>query len=319
MNSIFLFKLWIFNIDFSTVISFLLGILMGIIILFLIYALVVVSSIRTKDFIAKTEKDDLTTQEVKQMVEDTQKSFKDKTLRGDLGRVVHCERLCKDLALGIAVRYYPESKHPFLELSINELTMLTTYVTKRVDELLNHKGIRMLRKIKISTIVDLTAKKKQIEDSKAFQTTVSIGSKLSKVKYVLNFINPLNWGRKLIVDNVMNIIINQICLVVIAIVGEETYKIYSKKVFHKEVEIDTGSDELIETISQSIKTAAQQMDDGVISLDPAMDGYKLKGRIISYPIQPLEVYCTFLQAEPVKKKKTLEELQKESVYEEEKN
>ena len=48
---------------------------MGFIILLLIYALAVVSSIRTKNFITKTEKDDLTTQEVKDMVAQTQKEI----------------------------------------------------------------------------------------------------------------------------------------------------------------------------------------------------------------------------------------------------
>lgn len=163
------------------------------------------------------------------MIADTQASYKDKTLRGDLGRVAYCQRLAKDLAYGIAVSFYPDSKHPFLELSINELTMLSTYITKRVDELLNHRGIRMLRKLKISTIVDFTTKKKQVEDSKIYQTTVAVGGKLSKVKYVLNAINPLNWGRKIILDQVMNLIINQICLVVLAIVGKKRIKFIPKK------------------------------------------------------------------------------------------
>ena len=53
----FLFKIWIFNFDFATIISFLFGIIIGMVILLLIYALVVVSSIKTKDFIIKTEQE----------------------------------------------------------------------------------------------------------------------------------------------------------------------------------------------------------------------------------------------------------------------
>ncbi|MDE5546452.1 MAG: hypothetical protein K2I88_03215, partial [Anaeroplasmataceae bacterium] len=71
MNEVILMKLGIFNIEFSTIISFLLGVVMGFIILLLVYALAVISSIRTKNFIAKTEADDLTTQEVKDMVAQT--------------------------------------------------------------------------------------------------------------------------------------------------------------------------------------------------------------------------------------------------------
>lgn len=259
MNYIVLMKIGIFEIDFSTILSFLLGIVMGFIILLLVYALAVISSIRTKNFIAKTDADDLTTQEVKDMVAQTQKAYKDKTLRKDISRISHCTSLSKDLAYGIAVRFYPESNHPFLELSINEITMLTGYITSRVDDILNHRGIRMLRKLKISTIVNLSSKTKDIEESKAFQTTKMISQNLSKAKYVLDIINPLKWGRKLIVDRVINMIVDQICLVIISIVGEETYKIYSKKVFHKEVEIDAGIEDLIDQMSDSLKTAAMEL------------------------------------------------------------
>lgn len=291
MINLILFKLWIFEIDFSTIISFLLGVVMGFIILLLVYALAVVSSMKTKNFFAKTASDDLTTEEVKTMVTNTRIAYKDKTLRGELSRVPHCYNLCKDLAYGIAVRFYPESNHPFLELSINELTMLTDYITTRVDEILNHRGIRMLRKLKISTIVNISTKKKEIEESKAFQTTMAISQNLSKVKYVLNIINPLNWGRKLIVDRVLNIIIDQICLVVISIVGEETYKIYSKKVFNKDVEIDTGSNEFIEEMTNSIKDAAMEMDED-LNLNHPTSNQRLRGYMLSYDSK-FEEYVTY--------------------------
>ncbi|MDE5546451.1 MAG: hypothetical protein K2I88_03210, partial [Anaeroplasmataceae bacterium] len=129
------------------------------------------------------------------------------TLRKDISRVSHCYSLSRDLAYGIAVRFYPESNHPFLELSINEITLLTGYITSRVDEILNHRGIRMLRKLKISTIVNISSRTKDIEESKAFQTTKTISQNLSKAKYVLDIINPIKWGRKLIVDRVINLIV----------------------------------------------------------------------------------------------------------------
>lgn len=299
MYSIFLFKLWIFNIDFSTIISFLLGVVIGMTILLLIYALIIVSSIRTKDFIIKTDNDDLTTQDVKQMVADTQVAFKDRTLRQDQPRFSYCEQLCKDLAYAIAVRYYPKSKYPFFELSVNEITLLATYVTERVDGLLNHRGIKLIKKLKVSTIIDITNKKKQIEESKAFKATVSIGTTFSKVKNVLNIINPLNWGRKLIVDNIMNIILDKICLVIIAIVGEETYKIYSKKVFNKEVDIDTGSDAFIEEMSESIKDAAKEIDSDIV-LDNIVVENRLKSKIY-IPSNTFKIIDdSFCSSEPTK-------------------
>ncbi|MDE6408164.1 MAG: hypothetical protein K2K48_07980 [Anaeroplasmataceae bacterium] len=300
MNSIILMQIGIFNIEFSTIISFLLGVVMGFIILLLVYALAVISSLRTKNFIAKTEADDLTTQEVKDMVAQTQKSYKDRTLRKDISRVNHCYSLSRDLAYGIAVRFYPESNHPFLELSINEITMLTGYITSRVDEILNHKGIRMLRKLKISTIVNLSSRTKDIEESKAFQTTKTISQNLSKAKYVLDIINPIKWGRKLIVDRVINFIVDRICLVIISIVGEETYKIYSKKVFNKEIEIDAGTEELIEEISDSLKTAALELN-GEALPDRPSSNQRLKTRVYYKNIEEGRLK-TFHPKYPLKRK-----------------
>ncbi len=271
MFVMFLFNIGPLEFNFAAIISFIVGILMGFLLMLLIYTLAVISSLKTKNFFAKTEQDDLTTAEVKDMVLRAQTSYKDKELRADTGRVSFCYQLCKDLAYGIAVRFYPQSKYPFLELSINEITMLTGYITDRVNELLNHKGIRMFRKLKISTIVNISTKTKDIEASKAFQTTVVLSKSLSKAKYVLNIFNPLNWGKKLVMDNLFNKIMDKICLVTLAIVGEETYKIYSKKVFHQEIEIDTGSNEFIEEMTQSIKDAAIEIDSN-ISL--AADGSK---------------------------------------------
>ncbi|MCM1130921.1 MAG: hypothetical protein NC325_04405 [Anaeroplasma bactoclasticum] len=306
-------KIGIFEIDFSTILSFLLGIVIGFVILLLVYALAVISSIRTKNFIAKTTADDLTTQEVKDMVAQTQKAYKDKTLRKDISRISHCTSLSKSLAYGIAVRYYPKSNHPFLELSINEITMLTGYITSRVDDILNHRGIRMLRKLKISTIVNLSAKTKDIEESKAFQTTKTISQNLSKAKYVLDIINPLKWGRKLIVDRIINMIVDQICLVIISIVGEETYKIYSKKVFHKEVEIDMGTEELLDEMSDSLKSAAMELDKEE-SMPKLTTKQTLKTYVYTKKQLKEQGVKTFSPKYPFKRKVEVEDYEKEKEY-----
>lgn len=155
----------------------------------------------------------------------------------------------------------------------------------------------MLRKLKVSTIVSISTKKKEVEESKAFQTTMVISQNLNKMKYVLNVLNPLNWGRKLIVDRIMNIVVDQICLVIISIVGEETYKIYSKKVFHKEVEIDTGSNEFIEEMTDKIKTAAMELD---IAKEAKPADVQFKTRVWMGAGKKMN-YVTFHKAQPLKK------------------
>lgn len=299
MRTILALKLWIFEISFATVISFIVGILMGIIILMLLYALLVVSSMRSKDFITKTENDDLTTQEVKDMVSQAQKSYKDKSIRLDKPRFNHCIDLSKDLAYQIALRYYPNSTNPLLELSVNELTILMEYITERVDEILNRKAIRILRQTKLITIVNISTKAKEIEKSDAFKTTVKVGKVASKIKNIISIINPLNLGRKLIVDKIINMILDKICIVVISIVGEETYKIYSKKVFNKDVDIDTGTEKELEDLSLSIKEAALDIDEEVVKTSD--NEKRLKSKIVRFDNTD-EYYSSFVSDIPMKRK-----------------
>ena len=301
MLNTFLFKLWIFEIDFSTIISFIVGIVMGFILLLLIYALLVVSSMRSKDFITKTDNDDLTTQEVKDLVKECHLTYKNKSLRKDITRFTHCINISKDLAYDIASRYYPKSKNPLMELSVNELTILMNYITKRVDEILNRRAIRILRQTKLITIVEFSNKAKEIEQSEAFKNTMKVGKVANKIKNVVSIINPLNWGRRLIVDRIVNLIVDKICIVIISIVGEETYKIYSKKVFDKDVEIDTNVEAELDDLSLSIKEAAGSLDeDEVIETTPTTKK-RLKSKIVKFDVVENN-YSTFDSQQPLMRK-----------------
>ena len=251
----FLFKIWIFNIDFSTVVSFLIGILIGAVIICMIYALIVLSSLRNKKFLIKVEDDSLTSTEVKDMIVQAQKSFKDKDLRGELSRVNHCKNISMDLVYGIASRFFPKSKHPLLEISIDEVMMLSLYVKTRIEDILNRRGIRLLKKIKIGQIFDVTQKTTKVVNSKAFKVTKGVNNTFNTIKKIVNVVNPAWWVRKLIIDNTINIITDKLCVVIIAIVGEETYKIYSKTVFNQDVEIESNVDDIINSMNNDILKA----------------------------------------------------------------
>ena len=255
-----LFKLGIFEIDFTAVMSFLVGIVLGAIAICMLYALFVIASLRNKKFLIKTDNDDLTTTEVKQMILECQATFKDTALRGELSRVAHCKNLCFSLAYGIATRFYPKSKYPLLELSIDEAMMLTLYIENRIDEILNRKGIRLLKKLKISSIFEFTQKTNKIVDSKAFKITKEVNTTLNAFKKVINVVNPAWWFRKIVIDNTINVITNKMCLVVIAIVGEETYKIYSKTVFNKDVDFESNVDQILSSINDDISNANEETD-----------------------------------------------------------
>lgn len=279
-----LFKIWIIEIDFTTILSFLIGIVLGAILICMVYVLVVLASLRNKKFIIKTEEDTLTATETKDMIAHSQKSFKDKGLRGETSRVGHCKNICTGLVYGIATRFYPKSKHPLLELSVDEAMMLTVYIENRIEEILNRRGIRLLKKIRVSSIVEFTQKTNKVVDSKAFKVTKEVNSTVSTIKKIVNVVNPAWWFRKLIIDKTLNIITDKLCLVVIAIVGEETYKIYSKTVFNKNVEIESNIDDILTSIDQDFMTASKEIKNNVEEQSPQLDilmtqeGYRMKSK-----------------------------------------
>ena len=249
----FLFKIWIFNINLETIMSFIIGIFFGIALLCLVYAVLVVASLGDKKFIVKTDDDSLTEQEVKDLILEAERCFKDKKLRGKNSRVNHCFKISKDLAYGIAARFYPNSKYPLLELTVDEVISLLGYIQVRIDDLLDRRGLRLLKKLKVSFIKDISTKTTSVLNSKAFNITKDVSKGVGIVKKVLNIVNPVNWVRKTIIDGSLTIILNKLCLVIIAVVGEETYKIYSKKVLDKEPEIESNIDEIINSIGSEIK------------------------------------------------------------------
>lgn len=254
-----LFKLGIFEIDLTTIASFFIGIFLGAIITCSIYGLLVLGSLRNKKFLIKTEDDSLTASEVKDMIFEAQKSFKDKGLRGDNSRVNHCKDISMGLVYGIATRFFPKSKHPLLELSIDEAMMLTIYIENRVDEILNRKFLRLFKKIKISTIFEITQKTNQVMDSKAFKVGKEVNEKFNTFKKFINVVNPAWWLKKLVFDKTINVITDKICMVIIAVVGEETYKIYSKTVFNADVSIESNVDELVSSLDTELLDVSNEI------------------------------------------------------------
>ena len=54
----------------------------------------------------------------------------------------------------------------------------------------------------------------------------------------LNAVNPVYWFRKLVINTSIDVMTRKVCVVIIGVVGEETAKIYSKKLFDKPIELD---------------------------------------------------------------------------------
>lgn len=256
-----LVKIWIFELNFSTVLSFIVGLFFGMVLLSLIYALIVVISIRDKKYRVEANPENLRQEQALEMIKNAQKSFNDRELRGKLTKGQYFRRLTTDLVYGIASSFYPDSKYPLLEITIDEAIELIGYVQYRLNNILGKKGIRLLKRFKISTIVDASLKTQSVMDNKAFQVAKDVTVTASRVKKVIDTLNPVKWVKRLVVDNAITIITHKLYLASLAIIGEEAYKIYSKSVLNHEETIDSGVDDLVDSIEDDLKEAVNEPKD----------------------------------------------------------
>ena len=252
-----LVKIWIFELDFRTVLSFIIGLFFGMILLGLIYALLVVISLRDKKYRVEVNPENLRQEEAIEMVRKAQEAFKDRELRGKLTKTQYFRRLTIDLVYGIAASFYPNSKYPLLEITVDEAIELIGYVQYRLDDMLNKKILRLFKKLRISSIVAMSLSTQSVLDNKAFQVTKNVTVKASKFKKAVDTVNPLKWFKRIFVDTSIDRVINKIFLVTLGIIGEEAYKIYSKSVLKEEETIDTNVEELADSIESDLKEAME--------------------------------------------------------------
>lgn len=240
------------NFNLQTFITFFLGIIMGFLILLLIYLYAVLKSLNKEMKLKKVQEEDIDEEEIKWMIEAAQKEFKNKKLREELGYTKLLARELKELTIDIAKKFYPNSPFPYLELTIDESLQLVEYIKGRVDELVSNPIMRLFRGMTLRRIAELNQTKEKIEESRLVKSAKKHGfSKIAtSTLKVLNAANPFYWFKKATVDQVVNITMVKIGLAIIGITGEETYKIYSKKVFNEEKTIDTNIDEIYKTFKE---------------------------------------------------------------------
>lgn len=242
------------QVDFSlqTFIAFFFGLILGFLLLLLIYLYAILKSLNKEMKLNKVQEEDIDEEEIKWMIEDAQNQFKNKKLREELGYTALLSRELKELTSDIAKKFYPNSPYPYLELTIDESIELMDYIKKRVEDLLSNPIMRLFRGMTIRKIVEINQTKTKIEESRLVKSAKKHGfSKIaSSALKILNAANPFYWFKKATIDQVIKVVMVKIGLAVIGITGEETYKIYSKKVFNKEKTINTNVDEIYESFKE---------------------------------------------------------------------
>lgn len=237
--------------DWKYLIVFLTGIMFGFLFLLLLYLYSVLLSFRKKRKYQRTplEIDEL---EIEMLIKDAQDQFKNKELRKEVGLMSLLKEVTLDLSTDIAKIYYPTSKYPLLELSVDETLLLTHYISERINDFLSAKLLAPLKRRTMAQIKGIYDAKVKIEETKVVEVGKKVGAKKigKTVLGVVNALNPAYWVKKVTVDKLYDVVIVKISLAVIAIVGEETYKIYSKSVFKTPEELEFNIEDFYEEIQK---------------------------------------------------------------------
>lgn len=242
------------NIDIAWVIAFFSGAFFCFVVLALWYAVSVIQSLgKTKK--KKVQEADIDEKEIEWLIKDAHTAFKDKEKRDEVGFGKYLIQISTELSNDIATKFYPRSKYPYLELTIDESLELLRYISDRFKEIMNKPFLKMFKGITLRQLVSLNDSKEKIENSAIVKTSNKF--KLNKVfkntMMAINAVNPVYWFRRVVVNRVTEAVILKLGLVVISLTGEETYKIYSKKMFNEAREIDGGINELYKSMEEDVK------------------------------------------------------------------
>lgn len=236
------------ELSLGTILNFVFGMITGMILFSAIY---VYFFIRGKNITIDEIQHptvDVKEDELKELIVQKQKKFKRNRKLGTTSATKLTFDLSYELVEEISKYFFPNSKYPMLELSINEFIQLNHYVTDRIDTMLNKPLLKNTKNVRVTKFVNMYDKKKSIERNKVIKSLKKY--KVDKVaKYgsmAVNAVNPVYWFRKAVIKTSIDTMSKKISVVVIGIVGEETVKVYSKKLFDKEMDIDVVNEDIKE-------------------------------------------------------------------------
>lgn len=245
------------EINFATLIALLIGIAIGVILVVLFYCLSAIQSLNKKiNFSDKVL--DVTEQEIQDEIKYAQECFLAKEKEKGEVSFGLIREISMNLIYKIAKKYYPNSKNPIAELSVDELILLDRYIMDKIDELLSYRGLRFLRRLKMTTVLKILNIKQTVDKNAIVKVTkkYKITKITSKFGKVLGVLNPANWVKNLAINPMIHLLSKKICTSLLQLIGQETYRIYSKQAFLQPVEdqeFNQMMDELTKDIPDSIE------------------------------------------------------------------
>jgi hypothetical protein len=240
--------------EWSTILNFLLGMITGFVLLSMTIAFLLISARRNRNKIIRSDSEPLQAEEIEMMIQAKQVELNDTVKVADNAYFRVAFDLSIDLMYDIAKYYFPDSKYPIYELSIQEILDLNVYITARLQKLVNGKIIRVIKNSRIATIVDILNKKKAIDNSKIMKWNrqFKVSKVLSYGAMALNYANPVYWFRKLALKPSTTLVTKEVCKLIIRVVGEETNIVYSKNFFKKDEPIERVESQIDKIITGEI-------------------------------------------------------------------
>lgn len=222
-----------FDINISTLFALLVGIGCGIVLTILVATLITLTNIKKETIIVESLKDNVSEEEIQNDINKIKETFKLKVKEEKEINFNEVVNLNLQLIRQIASRFYPKSKEPLAELTFEELTLLADYILNKLNRLMDKGPLKVVRKIKLSWVLQLLNMKSSIDKTPVVKTAkkYKLGKIGKAISTTLQFLNPAMWFRKLVYDPCTNLISQKIVLVIIETIGQETYHIYSKQAF----------------------------------------------------------------------------------------
>ncbi len=243
-----------FDISFGGFINFFVGMATGAIAFTAIFVTLLVRGKNLNIESVKRSTVDVDEEELKAMIIEKRKLFKKNKKLGDRSATKLTFDLSYELIEEIASYFFPESKYPMLELNVHELLDLNHYITDRIKDILDKPVLKNTMNLQMTQLMSMFDKKKAIQENKVMKTAKKY--KVGKIaKYggaAINIFNPVYWFRKLVINTSLDAMTKKICVVIIGIVGEETTKVYSKKLFDKPLELEMVETEVEDLLEKGV-------------------------------------------------------------------
>lgn len=244
------------NINFSSVLTLITGIIIGFVLCAVIYICLVLSAFKKEGDVQDTAVINVDNEVIMKLIQSSKNEYiEDSANLSTNSKLNLVKEISFRLINDIAKVYYPDSNYPIYELNIDELIVLCHYITDRINSIFKGPILSHMKRLKVSQVVKIIDFKKKIDENKLVKAAnkAKVPKILSGLSKVINIINPVYWVQKLMIESTMSIATKRISLLIIDVIGEETTKVYSKSVFNKETDLGIDVDSSIKEIENLVE------------------------------------------------------------------